>query len=224
MNNAGKKILILMLCVAVACVSFGCGRKFDASGYTQALLDLNFQGETSGALQYVDGVSKTELMQQYKQSVDAFVAANITNEIEMSDAKTADFADLVSRIFMTMRYEVKDAEKTGKREYEVPVSIWPSSVFEVFRQSLVEDSLKIAEKVEEGGYTGTEEEIDQQVLSDIINHAYELLESAAQEPEYGDEQTVILHVRADGENEYYIDEDDMDNLIVKILRLDEIGD
>ena len=88
---------------------------------------------------------------------------------------------------------------------------------------LVEDSLKMAEKIEKGEYEGaTEEETNQQILLDIVNHAYELLDTAYMDIQYGEEETVILHVSADRGSEYSVDEDDMDGLLRKILRLDEI--
>lgn len=81
----------------------------------------------------------------------------------------------------------------------------------------------MAEKIEKGEYEGfAEEEADQQILLDIINHAYELLDTAYMDIEYGEEETVIFHVRAETGSEYSVDEDDMDSLIRKILRLDEI--
>ncbi len=128
--------LVLMLALFVT----GCGKDFDASGYTQALLDLTFQGDTSRARAYMEDATENSLMRQYQQSIDNFVAANITSEIEMNETKTAQFADLVSKIFATMRYDVGKAEKTGKREYEVPVSIQPSDVFVNFQQSLSQSS------------------------------------------------------------------------------------
>ena len=155
--------LVLMLALFVT----GCGKDFDASGYTQALLDLTFQGDTSRARTYMEDATENSLMRQYQQSIDNFVAANITSEIEMNETKTAQFADLVSKIFATMRYDVGKAEKTGKREYEVPVSIQPSDVFVNFQQSLSQDSIKITQKIKEGGYEGTTEEVTQQVLNDI---------------------------------------------------------
>ena len=170
----------------------------------------------------MEDATENSLMRQYQQSIDNFVAANITNEIEMNETKTAQFADLVSKIFATMRYDVGKAEKTGKREYEVPVSIQPSDVFANFQQSLSQDSIKITQKIKEGGYEGTTEEVTQQVLNDIVNHAYELLDAAYQDTAYGEEETVILHVQADKNHEYSVDEDDMNSLVLKILRLDEI--
>lgn len=214
---------LLLLCLAVTGLLSGCGSKFDARGYTKALLDLNFQGETAGALEYVDGVTKEDLMQQYQAFIDQFVETNIASGLELPETKRQSFAQLVSTILTTMRYDVKEAKESGKREYEVPVSIWPTDLFEKYQELLVADSLKIAEKVREGGYVGTEEEVNQQMLGDIINHSYELLDAAFQDQEYQEEETVILHVRADKKNEYFIDEDDMNTLILKILKLDEIG-
>ena len=59
-------------------------------------------------------------------------------------------------------------------------------------------------------------------MTDIVNHSYELLDAAYMRMDYGDSKTVILEVKADEDNEYAINEDDMNNLITKILRLDEM--
>ena len=49
-----------------------------------------------------------------------------------------------------------------------------------------------------------------------------VLDAAYQDTAYGEEETVILHVQADKNHEYSVDEDDMNSLVLKILRLDEI--
>lgn len=80
----------------------------------------------------------------------------------------------------------------------------------------------MAEKIEAGEYEGeTEEETDQKILSDIINHAYELLDTAYMDIQYGDKESVILRVYAGRGKEPSIDENDMDRLFREILRLDE---
>ena len=116
---------VLLLCLVMTGLLSGCGSKFDARGYTKALLDLNFQGESAGALEYVDGVTKEDLMQQYQAFIDQFVETNIASGLELPETKRQNFAQLVSTILTTMRYDVKEAKESGKREYEVPVSIWP---------------------------------------------------------------------------------------------------
>ena len=212
-----------ILCAVLLANVTGCGRDFDAAGYSQALLDLTFQADITKAAAFMEDASAEALMQAYRDSIDRFVEANVTSGLEIGELKTTRFAELVSRIFMVMRYQVGEARKTGKKEYEVPVEIWPADVFVTFQEMLVEDSLKMAEKIEKGEYgDAAEEEADQQILLDIINHAYELLDTAYMDIEYGEEETVIFHVRAETGSEYSVDEDDMDSLIRKILRLDEI--
>lgn len=219
-----KNVLRIWALYAVLVLGItGCGRDFDAAGYTQALLDLTFQGEITGAARFMEDASEEALMRAYQDSVDRFVAANITSGMDVGELKTSRFAELVSKIFMTMRYSVGEAEKTGKKEYKVSVDIWPVDVFIKFNQMLVEDSLKMAEKIEAGEYEGaTEEETDQMILNDIVNHAYELLDTACMNMKYGEKETVVLLVDAENGQDYSVDEDDMDGLIRKILRLDEI--
>ena len=209
--------MAVMICLS------GCGKDFDAAGYVQAILDLTFQGDISRASEFMEEASGESLMRAYQDSIDRFVAANITSGMEIGELKTTRFADLVSQMFMTMRYSVGDADQTGRKEYEVSVDIWPADVFIRFRQFLVADSVKMAEKIEAGEYKGaTEEETDQMILNDIVNHAYELLDTACMDIGFGEKETVVLRVNAGKGQEYSVDEDDMDGLIRKILRLDEI--
>lgn len=222
MKNKKNILKIWVVCAAVILGVAGCGKDFDAAGYVQALLDLTFQGEISGAAGFMEDASEETLMRAYQDSIDRFVAANITSGMDIGELKTSRFAELTSKIFLTMRYGVGEAKKTGKREYEVEVDIWPADVFVNFQDMLTEDSLKMAEKIEAGEYEGeTEEETGQMILSDIINHAYELLDTAYMDIQYGDKETVTLRVYAERGGDASIDEDDMDRLFRQILRLDE---
>ena len=222
MKNKKNILKIWAVCAAVILGAAGCGKDFDAAGYVQALLDLTFQGEISGASGFMEDASEETLMRAYQDSIDRFVAANITSGMDIGELKTSRFAELTSKIFLTMRYGVGEAKKTGKREYEVEVDIWPADVFVNFQDMLTEDSLKMAEKIEAGEYEGeTEEETGQMILSDIINHAYELLDTAYMDIQYGDKETVTLRVYAERGGDASIDEDDMDRLFRQILRLDE---
>ena len=222
MKNKKNILKIWVMCAAVILGTAVCGKDFDAAGYVQALLDLTFQGEISGASGFMEDASEETLMRAYQDSIDRFVAANITSGMDIGELKTSRFAELTSKIFLTMRYGVGEARKTGKREYEVEVDIWPADVFVNFQDMLTEDSLKMAEKIEAGEYEGeTEEETGQMILSDIINHAYELLDTAYMDIQYGDKETVTLRVYAERGGDASIDEDDMDRLFREILRLDE---
>ncbi len=218
-----KRFVGVLLTGVLTLEMTGCGGRFDAAGYTEAILNLQFQGDTTNARTFLDGTTQTSLSQMYQEFIENFVAEYITSGMTVGETRSEGFADLTSSIFTSMRYETEEAKKTGEKEYEVPVVIEPADTFIRYNDLLTEDSIKISNKVKAGGYTGSEEEIEAQVLTDIADHAYDLLEKAYEDTKYGEKETVILKVKADSDGVYAIDEDDMDNLIKKILRLDEIG-
>ncbi len=218
-----KKITPIFVGCAVFLALTGCAGGFDAAGYTEAILDLQFQGDIRNARTLVAGSTQEELRQMYQEFVDDFVSGYITDGMDLTDTASQEFRELAAMIFASMRYEVGEAKETGKKEYEVPVVIQPTDIFLRYKELLAEDALKISEKVKNKTYKGTEEEIQDQVLAEIAGHAYELLKAAYEDSEFQEEQTVILRVKSDISDIYSIDEDDMNNLITKILRLDEIG-
>lgn len=218
-----KMISGIVLIFTVMIVSAGCQKDYDASGYTNAILDLQFQGDTKAAISIMDGTTQSSLMEMYREFIDDFTTGYITDGMEITDDQESEFSNLVSGIFTSMRYEVGEAEKIGKKEYEVPVVIQAADVFIRYRQLLTEDSIIISGKIQSGEYRGSEEEIENQIMEEITSNACQLLEKAYESCEYGEKQTVILRVKADKNGMYSVDEDDMNNLIKKILRLDEIG-
>lgn len=221
-KRAGAASAALLICLVCVMVFSGCGSRFDASGYVLGVLDVTFQDETANALQTMKDVTEEELHSQHQERVQQFVDDNITNELQMNEIKEAQFATLCEKIFASMKYSVGEAEKTGRGQYQVPVEITPSDVMVRFREALIKDAEKIAANLEAGNYKGTDEEISRQVLNDIINHAYELLDVSYSNMKFGGSQTVILTIEAGKDKEYSINDEDMDNLIIKILRLDEI--
>ncbi len=222
MARLKKLVFILVICQSLFAVT-GCRGGFDASGYTEAILNLQFQGDTKNARSLVAGATQKDLKEMYQEFIDDFVSGYITDGMDITDEASEEFGELAASVFASMRYEVGEAKKTGKKEYEVPVVIQPADIFLRYRDLLAEDALRISEKIKDGKYKGTDAKIQDQVMNEIAGHAYELLEKSYEDSEYGDKQTVILKIKADTSDIYSIDEDDMDNLIAKILRLDEIG-
>ena len=218
-----KRLIPVFIICAIPLIITGCKGGFDASGYTGAILDLQFQGDAGSARAMVAGATSETLQDMYQEFIDNFVAGYITDGMDISEEEIGEFRELAAIIFSSMRYEVGEAKKTGRKEYEVPVVIQPADTFLRYKDLLAEDAIRISGKIKNGKYQGTDEEVQNQVMAEIARHAYDLLEKAYGDSEFGDKKTVILKVKADTSDIYSINEDDMDNLIVKILRLDEIG-
>ncbi len=218
-----KKVLPFLVCLSLVAGLAGCGKDFDAEGYVRAILHLMFQGDTTEAKQMTEGATEESLQYLYQSSIDTFTYNVLTSQFEyISEARELDYAELVAKIFSAMRYSVKGSEKTGRHEYEVTVEIQPADVFETFGKLLEEDGKKLAEEVEAGKYEGTEEEVHAQIMGAIVNRSYGLLDVAYSQISYGDSETVTLRVSKGDDGEYSINEDDMNHLIEKILRLDEM--
>lgn len=223
MKNKRKMILAFGMAFVLLATS-GCGKSFDATGYVRGILDVTFQDETKQALKTMKDVTEYDLHVQHNERILRFVQNNITNEFEVSEQQQAQFENLCKKIFAVMKYQVKEAEKTGKKEYEVAISIQPSDVFSEFQKALVKDAERMAKAIEAGQYKGTEEQVSKQILDDIAYNSYDLLTIAYLDMEYEEEETVVVTVKADEKNEYYVEEEEIDNVIIKILKLDEIQD
>lgn len=201
----------------------GCGRGFDAAGYVQAVLDERLQGEFTEAARIMD-TSEYELKQDYEASVDQFIYDYLTSDYEeVSDYTLYEYETLVKEIFSVMKYDVKKAEKTGKKKYEVSVEIQPVDLFVNYVAALQEASDKIEESARNGGYEGTEEEIREMMEYDYLFQAYGLLEEAYLNMQYQEPETVLVEVSAEKGSTYSISGEEYDALLERFFRMDEIA-
>ncbi|MDO4735804.1 MAG: hypothetical protein Q4B21_02180, partial [Bacteroidia bacterium] len=138
-------------------------RKFDASGYVQAVLNQRFYGDVEAAVTFVEDKTEEELVEQYEAEILSFVESNITAGVEMDDELKAQYVETCKQIFGEMKYSVKEAERINRNEYHVPVEYNSVDVFQIFSAAVPEEKTKIEGKVEKGEYKGTKEEIAKQM-------------------------------------------------------------
>ena len=120
-----------------------------------------------------------------------------------------------------MKYEVKETKDAKDGGFEVTISYQPSNVFTNFITKIAEENQRITEKVENGEYRGTLEEINNQMQQDFLTNAYVLFEECFGSMEYGEEETYVFKIVKDGEGMYDLDETQISEFITKILDLDE---
>ncbi|MEF9945629.1 MAG: hypothetical protein RR869_04890 [Lachnospiraceae bacterium] len=222
----GKKIAVVLGMTLFVSGIAGCGmfRDFDAKGYVQAVLDQTFQGEVEEAAKVMKNTSQQELKKQYEKQIDTFVENHLISGVQMDANMEHKYKTVCQGIFRSMKYQVKSEEKIDKKEYEVHVLIRPCDVFPNFVAAVKEDSAKLMDKANKGEYKGTEDEINVQMQTEFIADGYQLLEKAWKNMKYGEEETVILKVTGNKKNEFSVEEEEITNLITKIMRLDEIQD
>lgn len=215
-------IAVMVVLAGIACL--GLIRDFDAQGYVRAVLDQTFQGEVKDAAEIMDGADEDELYAQYEKGIDKFVAGNITGGVPMEEEMTKEYTALCKEIFGAMKYNVSEAEKINRKEYDVKVEFQPADVFPKFMEAVGGISGKLKEKTELGEYKGTKEEIDAQMKKEFLDESYKALKAACENMQYGEKQTIVFKVKSDEGSVFSVEENDVSALITKILRLDEIQD
>lgn len=221
-SKKGTAAIIAVIIVLVGIVCVGLLRDFDAQGYVRAILNQRFQGDVTEAEEILEDTTKKELIRQYEEGIENFVTAYITNGVEIDEALEQKFVDLCKDIFAAMKYQVNEAEKISRKEYDVSVEFEPVDVFPQFIASIQTESENLKQKAENGEYKGTKEEINAQMQTEFLNRSYELLESAYQNMQYADTETIVFKVKSNEKNVFSMNEEEISALITKILRLDEI--
>lgn len=221
----GVSVVAVVAIVMVAIVALGIFKDFDAQGYTHAMLDQTFQGKVTEAANVVEGQTEEELYAQYEAGVESFVANNIINGVEMDAELKEKYVALCREIFAAMKYDVKEAEKISRKEYQVPVEYQTTDIFPNFVTAVAGEHARLQEKVDKGEYQGaTQEEIQAQIQADFLNNSYELLHTAYEGAQYAEPETMIFTVKEDENGLFTLDEAQIYEFITKIMGLDEIQD
>jgi len=218
--GAGAAAVVIIVIGLLA--AFGVFRGFNPEGYVKAVLDQSLKGEVRVASQLMEGTTEDQLLKQYEAGITSFVKNSITSGVELEDELQGKYVELCKKVFGAMKYEVKEAKDTKEGGFEVTVSYKPANVFANFITKIGEENVRLTEKVENGEYRGTLEEINSQMQKDFMTNAYTLFEESYGAIEYGEEEAFVFTIVKDAEGMYDLDEAQISEFITKILNLDEI--
>lgn len=219
--GAGAALVFLAVLI-LGMKSCKTGTAGDASGYVQADLNLIFQGETQEARQYLNA-SGSDLKRIYENGVAAFVENYLTGGIETEMDLSAKYNALMKEVFRGMRYEVREAVKKGDGIYEVEVVYAPVSLFTEAIPQIREDARRIEEAAKSGAYEGTEEEVQEMMNIEYLNHAYEYLETAYRSMTYAEKETFTFTVTEGKKHTLSMKEGEINRFIEQILALPDVA-
>ena len=95
-------------------------------------------------------------------------------------------------------------------------------MFVKWAEYLAENAVDINKKAESGEYQGTKEEQLEQILLDIAAESCELLDTAMWDASYGEKEEMTLTVKKGEDGEFSLEEEEIDEFVGKIMRLDAI--
>ncbi len=197
--QAKKRILSVVLAVMVCLGLAACGKDFDAAGYTKSVLDANYHGEYKDYAKFRN-LSEDEAKAEIEDAMDAQIEAAFLGQ-DVSDEAKAKYREAVMGIMKLSKYEVKGAKKDDNGNYTVTIEIEPVNTFSMANDAFTEISTQY---VTDGK--------DMTNVDVIVDALVEAINKVVTENTYGEKVSMELHVTADEDNVYGIEESEVTEL------------
>lgn len=218
-----RKRISYILGLIVICVLFtGCGKKFDASGYTQAVLDVSYKNEIQ---KYVELTKSTE--EEANQIFEDNLQSNLEmmlqafNGYELSEELMEKYRVLFRDMMKQVKYTVGEAKETEDKNFEVDVTVEPMLIFNDTYAELQKQSEDYATQVTNEVMNGAPLPSDEEMLSHVFEIYYNILRNYVdQGMKYGEPQTVTIHVNKNEKNVYSISQEDLAQIDGNVMAMD----
>ena len=194
-----KRVLALGMAVLMCMGLPACGKDFDAAGYTKSVLDANYHAQYDKYAEY-RGISESDAKKEVTEGMRTQIESAFSG-MDVSDEMMDKYIEVADKAYDLADFTVKDAKKQDDDSYVVTVVIKPSDVFSN-SSNYVND---IATEYADQGKDPTQTDVLMDILVESLNRAIEA-------NSYGDETTLEVHVIADKDGAYGIEESEMETL------------
>lgn len=194
-----KRVLALGMTVLMCMGLTACGKDFDAAGYTKAVLDANYHAQYDKYADY-RGISESDAEKEVTDGMKEQITSAFEG-MDVTDAMMDKYIEVADKAYDLADFTVKEAKKQDDDSYVVTVAIKPSDVFSNSSNYVNDIATEYANK--------NLDPTQPDVLMDIL---VESLNRAIKANSYGDETTLEVHVTADKDGAYGIEDSEMETL------------
>ena len=202
-----RKISAILLTAMTLLLLGGCGKKFDAAGYTQALLDVSYKNETDKYIE-LTGSSKEAAEKIFEKRMD--ITMEGFESLDFPDELEEKFRSLFENLTKNVKYSVGEAVEDKEGNFTVVVSIEPVTLFDDTYDEFQKQAKDYATKVANEVMNGKEMPSDKDMQNSVYELYYDILKKTVDGGiQYGEVQNITVHVNKTEGNIYEIPEDDM---------------
>lgn len=206
MNKRKGIVSVLIISMAVMLLG-GCGKKFDASGYTKSVLDVCYKNETEQYMKLTNS-TKEEAEAVFTDNMDQIMEGFA--ELNLSEELQANYKVFFEDLAKNVKYTVGEAVEDKQGNFTVDVSVEPitnlQDTYEEFMTKTEEYTAQVTADIMNGGETPTEDEMQNK----IFEIYYDILRASIDAGiNYGEAETVTMHVNKGNGNVYEIPEADL---------------
>lgn len=218
--NKKRGMVALLLTVIMLSLLGGCAKKFDAAGYTKAVLDLTYKDKTEEFMKLTKA-SKGQAEKVYTDNVqnlmNQFGTLNLPKETQ--DNFKQFFMDLIKNV----KYTVGEAKEDKKGNYTVDVTVKPLLIFDNTYDEFMKQSEDYAKKISEDALNGEKMPTQSEIQGHVFDIYYKILrEDLDKGAKYGKSQVVTMHVNKNKSKVYEIPDKDLAALDKETISLDAL--
>lgn len=173
------KIKAIVICAVLCCLLTACGKKLDAQGYLQAMLDLSYKGDSAAYVKMELGTAE-QASALFERGIDSEMSF-FKEKLNMSEELEADFRSLFKEIYGKANYTVGDAKEQKDGSFVVEITYEKLKVFEPALTSYNEQIAKLPEVWAAMETAPTQEEMLEDMTEILRDSLRESIESAAYE-------------------------------------------
>lgn len=191
-------MITMMLCFSM--LLGGCGKKLtteNAPDYVKSALDACYKADFDAYMEFT-GSTKEEAEELYQDGLNANMEVSGLIDSAVDEELQEQYRQLFADLLNVCKYTVGEAQEDGDG-FTVDVTVEPFLMFD----NLQEELLSLLSTVDASAMTT--EEITQYTFEKM----YELMSSKVAAPEYGDPETVTVHIQPDEDGIQTINEDDL---------------
>lgn len=220
MDKIKKSIRYVVLLIGICILCIGCGKKFDASGYTKAILDVGYKNQTE---KYVEltGADKKDADKIFEDNLNLMLQEFAGYELpdELEEKYRVLFQDMMKKV----KYTVSEAKEDDNKNFTVDVTVEPMLIFTEtyaeFQKQSEEYACQVSNEVMNGASMPSDQEMQ--------NHVFEIYHTILRNyldngMKYGNPETVTVHVIKNEKNVYHISQEDITKLDEKMMTMDVV--
>lgn len=203
-----KKMMALILTFLVSVMMLaGCGKKFDAKTYMQEYLDASYKHEFTEFCKISEQTEEAKKV--YEENLDKVTEDILSAEgIEFSEELVSKYQELVKKMLSCAKYNVVSAEEDKDGNFVAKVEVEPLLLLDGLEEEVTKASEDYLAKVMDEMLAGGEEPDEQKIYDDVMTIVYDILNEKLSAPEYGEKETVEVHI-VKKDNVYSPEQDDL---------------
>lgn len=215
-----KKLSFIAACLLTVSLLGGCGTKFDATGYTKAILDNSYKNDSTDFVAMKIGTAE-EAADLYAQGLDSEMDGMLaTAGGVISDAQAEDFKKLFADILAGAKYTVGEAVEQDDGSFEVTVSYEKMHVFGPAAETYMDAVMDYANTIQEAALAGGDIPSEDEMTSKIVDLLIDSMKDAYQGATYDAAETMTITIELN-DKEYSPSENDLIDLEMALFDIDD---